>query len=171
MHGPAEVFTVRSEELQCGELSPHPLTLLYLLALEPLVTRSPRNEAAKTLIKQLRSQVESSDIEDSEKAALVGILDNLHTESSKSALMRLADRIEGSPQISERPIEDFLSEYTRVRDRIAHKVEIESAVNLWELNEGPRQFVLSLIWTVNGMAFLASLYVFLSMPFRYLKAA
>ncbi len=121
------------------------------LALEPLVTRKPRSEAARALIKQLRSQVQSSDIEDSEKDALIGILDNLHTESFKSALLKLADRIKGPFQINGKPIKDFLVECVAVRNRIAHRVEIGNTTNLQELNEGLRQFILTLIWTFNGI--------------------
>lgn len=80
------------------------------LALEPLVARSSRSEAAITLLNELRLQVAGSDLDSLERDALVGILNSVHTESFKSALLKLADRIEGSFQINGKPIKDFLVE-------------------------------------------------------------
>jgi hypothetical protein len=131
------------------EASPRSKFLLTYLAVERMVERSMRSEAAIELIKQLQDQVRSAGLEAREAASLIGALAQLCERSFSSALIELGRRIKTDEKFCDKPLTKFLSHCVDVRNRIVHNATIPDDVDLNKVSDGLRKFCMMLIWTYN----------------------
>ena len=132
-----------------AELSPRAKFLTTYLALERMIDRLARSEAAQNLIAEFQGQVQKSALDARDKDSLVGSLGNLKEQSFRNALLALADRITPALQIGGRPGRRFLSDCVDTRNSIAHDARLDDTLDLAKLSDGLRGFVMSLIWTRN----------------------
>ena len=131
------------------ELSPRAKFLTTYLALERMVDRPPRREAAQKLIEELQGQVQKSALDDRDKNSLTSSLGSLREQSFRTALLTLVDRITPPLMIDGRPGRAFLSECVDIRNSIAHNAMLDADIDLARVSAGLRHFVMSLIWTMN----------------------
>jgi hypothetical protein len=131
------------------ETSPRARFLLTYLATERMVDRSSRSEHAKNLIKEFQKQVRCAGLDSKEADSLCGALAYLNEQSFPSALFGLVENIDDPPELKGRRMRDFLSECVSARNKIAHNAILGPEINLPELADGLRQFVMTLIWTQN----------------------
>lgn len=131
------------------ELSPRAKFLATYLALERMIDRLPRSEAAQKLIEELQGQVRRSALDDPDKNSLVSSLGNLREQSFRTALFALVDRINPPPTIDGMPGRTFLSECVDIRNKIAHNAMLDASVDWVKVSAGLRHFVMSLIWAMN----------------------
>lgn len=131
--------------------------LTSYLALEELVERRPRSDAAKEVIKHFKKQLRelaadgAHPLQLAEAASLSGVLGSLNEESFSSALSRLGKQITEPKDICGMSIPNFLSLCIDTRNKIAHHAEPETPIPLSELSNGLRNFVLMLVWTRNKL--------------------
>jgi len=108
-------------------------------------------EAAQKLIEELQYRVQESALDDGDKKSLVSSLENLREQSFKTALFALVARLNPPPTIDGMPARKFLSECVDIRNTIAHNAMLEASVDLAKASDGLRHFIMSLIWTMNGI--------------------
>ena len=143
--------------LATQEASDKAAFLTSYLALEELVDRSPRSEAAQEVLKQFRAQLRelatdsSQPLQQAEADSLAGVLGSLSEESFPSSLGRLGKQIIQPKEICGVSVSKFLSACIEARNKIAHHAEPETTIPLAELAKGLRNFVLGLIWTRNKL--------------------
>jgi hypothetical protein len=133
------------------EPSPRARFLTTYLALERMIDRLPRSEAAQKLIEELQDRVQKSALDDADKKSLVSSLGNLREQSFRTALFALVARLNPPPTIDGMPGNKFLSECVDIRNTIAHNAMLDSKVDLVKVSAGLRHFVMSLIWSMNGI--------------------
>jgi len=133
------------------ELSPRAKFLTTYLALERMIDRLPRSEAAQKLIEELQYRVQESALDDGDKKSLVSSLGNLREQSFRTALFALVARLNPPPTIDGMPARKFLSECVDIRNTIAHNAMLEASVDLAKASDGLRHFIMPLIWTMNGI--------------------
>jgi hypothetical protein len=133
------------------ELSPRAKFLTTYLALERMIDRLPRSEVAQKLIEELQDRVQKSDLDDGDKKSLVSSLGNLREQSFRTALFALVARLNPPPTIDGMPARIFLSECVDIRNTIAHNAMLGASVDLAKASDGLRHFIMSLIWTMNGI--------------------
>ena len=131
------------------ETSPRTRFLLTYLAIERMIDRALRSDGARTLIKEFQERVRRAGLDAKEADSLCGALGQLNEQSFPSALYGLVERIADPSAIKGRPMRDFVSECVAVRNKIAHNAVLAPEVNLPELADGLRHFVMTLIWTQN----------------------
>lgn len=131
--------------------------LTSYLALEQLIDRKPRSEAAQQQIKKFQRELASLSAENPEAIAgpelqsLTGALAALSEESFSSALTRFGRGITAPTLIKGVTPPRFLSACIAARNKIAHKAEPTSEIALGELAAGLREIVLALIWSRNDL--------------------
>ncbi len=131
--------------------------LTSFLALEELVDRRPRSDAAKEVLQNFQNELTTLGADSThpllaeEARSLVGVLGSLNDESFSSALSRLGKQIAQPAEMCGLTVPKFLSACIDTRNKIAHHAEPETAIPLRELSKALREFVLKLIWTRNGL--------------------
>jgi hypothetical protein len=139
------------------EVSEKTAFLTNYLALEQLIDRKPRSDAAKALIETFKEQIlkaqaqEVKPMTDDEAKSLSGAIAALTEESFRSALLRFAAKLKNVDDIHGMTPQRFFSTCISARNKIAHNAEPSTEVPLGELAAGLRQVVLSLIWTRNEL--------------------
>lgn len=123
--------------------------LLMYLAVERIVKRASRSNAAKNLIKEFVALTETSGLELKEVNSLKGTLTNMNDESFPSALFALIDCFEKPIAIQDKPLREFLSDCVKTRNNIAHNAILDPSTDLNKLSAGLRQFAMMMIWTIN----------------------
>jgi len=124
--------------------------LTTYLALEMLIERKPRSDNAKTVIDCFLGQLSASGLTSGELTSLSSSISNLRKyESFGSAFRDLVKRIENMESIAAMPKLKFVSKCIDARNSIAHKVNLDSNINLAELTKGMRELAMALIWTRN----------------------
>jgi hypothetical protein len=131
------------------EASPRSQFLLTYLAVERMVERTMRSEAAIQLIKQLQDQVRSAGLEAGEAHSLIGALAQLRERSFRSALLELGHRIKTDKKFCDKTLTEFMSYCIGARNKIAHNAAIPDDVDLNNVSDGLRKFCMMLIWTYN----------------------
>jgi hypothetical protein len=133
------------------EASPRSKFLLTYLAVERMVERSKRSDAAVAVIKGLQEQVRAAGLEPREADSLIGALAQLHERSLTSALSDLGRRIKTEELYCDRSPAEFLSLCIEVRNRIVHNADTPNGVDLNKISDGLRKFCMMLIWTRNQL--------------------
>ncbi len=134
------------------EPSPRARFLLTYFALEQLVKRKKRNKKARQLLKDFQQAVSDSDLDERETASLIGALAQLNEQSFSSALMNFAEKVRKPTQIGDLSVKKFFSKCIDTRHRLAHKVDIDSDIDLDRLSADLRSFLVSLIWKIHGIS-------------------
>ncbi len=129
-----------------SELSPRIQFLLCYLALERMVKRDPRSDAAQKLVQGFIAQANRS-LPEGEAASLSGALGALSIQSFSSALRLLAMKIQEPKEIGGQSIADLFLECIRTRNAIAHEANPETTDRLTILTTHLQRLVLILIWT------------------------
>lgn len=143
--------------LATQETSDKAAFLASYLALEQLIDRNPRSEAARTQIRRFQkelSELSASNpnaIAGTELQSLVGTLAALNEESFSSALTRFGKSITAPALIKGVKPQRFLSACIDARNKIAHKAEPSTQIALGELAAGLREVVLGIIWNRNKL--------------------
>ncbi|MDP3512862.1 MAG: hypothetical protein Q8S20_08945 [Sulfuritalea sp.] len=143
--------------LATQETSDKAAFLTSYLALEELVERRPRSDAAKEVLQQIKKELSELAADSAhpllpeDASSLAGVLGSLNEESFSSALSRLGKLIAQPAEICGVPIPKFLSACIDARNKIAHHAEPETAIPLGELSKALREFVLMLVWTRNKL--------------------
>jgi len=143
--------------LATQETSDKAAFLTSYLALEQLIERQTRSDAARDVLKRFQGELSalgadsSQPLKPEEAASLVGVLASLNEESFSSALSRLGKQITQPAEICGLPIPKFLSACIDARNKIAHHAEPDTAVPLADLSKSLREFVLMLVWTRNKL--------------------
>jgi hypothetical protein len=143
--------------LATQETSDKAAFLTSYLALEELVERRPRSEAAKEVLQHFKKELSELGADSAhpllpeEASSLVGVIGSLNEESFSSALSRLGRQIAQPAEICGVPVPKFLSACIDARNKIAHHAEPETAIPLGELSKALREFVLMLVWTRNKL--------------------
>lgn len=129
-----------------SDISPRARFLLSYLALEQVVKRESRSDAAKELLAAFVDQTKSH-LPETEASSLVGALRSLAMNSFSSALRQLAAKIKEPKEIAGRPLAEFFSECIAARNEITHSAKANSDGGLASLSANLQRFVLSVIWT------------------------
>ncbi len=137
------------------ETSPRAKFLTTYLALETLIQRKSKSEAAIALIDSFRQQESKANLDEKEIQSLDGSLASLRRQSFSSAIMEFLNTIESPTELKGRPIRKFISDSISARNTIAHNAILNSNINLDELSGGIKEFILSLIWTFNKIPNIA----------------
>lgn len=143
--------------LATQETSEKAAFLTAYLALEQLVERKPRSDAAQEVLRRFQRElmVLASDnthpLSNSEAKSISGLLASLTEESFPSALTRLGKQIAAPADMCGMTPSKFLSACIGVRNKIAHKAEPETNIPLADITKALREFVLRLIWTRNRL--------------------
>lgn len=143
--------------LATQETSDKAAFLTSYLALEELVDRRPRSEAAKEVLQTFQKKLSelgadsAHPLRPEEASSLVGVLASLNEESFSSALRRLGRQIARPAEMCGFAIPEFLSACIDARNNIAHHAEPETAIPLGDLSKALREFVLMLVWTRNKL--------------------
>lgn len=143
--------------LATQETSDKAAFLTSYLALEELVERRPRSDAAKEVLQHFKKELielgadNAHSLLPEEARSLVGVLGSLSEESFSSALSRLGKQITQPTELCGVPVPKLLSACIHARNKIAHHAEPETAIPLGELAKALRKFVLMLIWTRNKL--------------------
>ena len=133
------------------ESSPRVKFLMIFLALERLLDRSSRSDAAIELLEKFQESVKTSGLNNREKDSLIGSLAMLREESFSSVLIRFAQRIEEPQDVGGLPIRKFFSMCIEARNKIAHNATLSPDIDLNMMSSELRKAVLSLIWTTHGI--------------------
>ena len=147
--------------LATQEASDKAAFLANYLALEQLIERKPRSAAALRVLEDFQTQLaiiaadSASGLSEEEVKSLSGSLRHLNEESFPSALRRLAKQIVKPETICGLPVSTFFSACVKARNKIAHHAEPETQVPLADLSKALREFVLTLIWSRNGLTELS----------------
>jgi len=143
--------------LSTHETSDKAAFLASYLALEQLIDRKPRSEAARSQISRFQQELAEvsaanpTALAGQELQSLSGALAALNEESFSSALTRFGKGINAPALIKGVSPQKFLSACIDARNKIAHKAEPNTKIPLGELAEGLREVVLGLIWTRNKL--------------------
>jgi hypothetical protein len=143
--------------LATQETSDKAAFLTNYLALEQLVDRQPRSEAAQEVLRKFQADLsmlatdDAHPLTDVEAKSLSSVLASLWEESFPSALARLGKRITAPAEICGMTPSKFFSACVAARNKIAHNAEPETPVPLVELAKCLRETVLALIWTRNKL--------------------
>lgn len=161
---PLEIFLDGASEqslhilgLATQETSDKASFLTAYLALEQLIERSPRSEAARAQIRRFQQEldkisvVDPEAIADADRQSLRGALAALNEESFSSALTRFAKTITAPSTIKGVTPQKFLSACIDARNKIAHRAEPRTDIPLGELSAGLREVVLGIIWSRNSL--------------------
>lgn len=132
-----------------SETSDRAKFLLTYLAVERIVERAGRGDAAKVLIKEFQDRARSAGLDQKEADSLAGALASLNDQSFPSALFALVERIANPKTIQDIPLREFLSACVTARNRITHNAALDPSADLNKLATGLRQFAMMLIWTIN----------------------
>lgn len=125
--------------------------LTTYLALEQVLPRSHRSEAACSLVQDLLDVIKSSDIDEGEKKGLLGAVAQLKGSSfcadfrSYAACITAPDTTEGIQIAKLAPM------CTRLRNSIAHDEAPHEKFDIPLLCNALRRFVLMIIWTENKL--------------------
>lgn len=143
--------------LATQEISEKTAFLTSYLAIEELVERRPRSDAARKVLQQFRDRLNEIGTDSAhpllpdEANSLIGVLGSLNDESFSSALGRLGKLITEPTEICSVSIPKFLSACIDARNKIAHHAEPETTIPLRDLSKSLREFVLMLVWSRNGL--------------------
>ena len=143
--------------LATQETSDKAAFLASYLAIEQLIERKPRSDAARAQIRSFQqelaklSEVNPEAIAGPELQSLTGALAALNEESFSSALARFGRRITALTLIKGVTPQKFLSACIDARNKIAHKAEPSTEIALGELAAGLREVVLGIIWNRNKL--------------------
>jgi hypothetical protein len=143
--------------LATQETSDKAAFLTNYLALEQLIERRPRSDAAREVLQRFQKDLNelctdrSHPLTPEEASSLIGVLGALNEESFSSALSRLGRQITKPAEICGLPVPKFLSACIQARNKIAHHAEPEMSIPLGELSKALREFVLMLVWTRNNL--------------------
>jgi hypothetical protein len=154
---PASETALHILGLATQETSDKAAFLTAYLALEQLIDRRPRSDAARAQIRRFQQELAElcasnpETIAGPEVQSLTGALAALNEESFSSALTRFGRSITGPPQINGVTPQQFLSACIDARNKIAHKAEPSTKIALGELAAGLREVVLGIIWTRNKL--------------------
>lgn len=130
-----------------NDASPRTAFLATYLAMEILVVRRPRSDAAKALLKSIDENIAQSSLQDSDKASLRGAISKLNEESYGAAFRRLATGIQEPKEIAGYPVADLLRISRRVRNDIAHGAHVDASIDISKLGGALRTMALMLIWS------------------------
>jgi hypothetical protein len=123
--------------------------LLMYLAVERLIQRGIRSDAAQVLIADFQERVRTAGLDQKEADSLVGALGTLKDQSFPSALFALVERMASPRTIQDTPLREFLSACVTTRNKIAHNAVLDPSTDLNKLSAGLRQFAMMMIWTIN----------------------
>ena len=143
--------------LATQETSEKAAFLTAYLALEQLIERRPRSEAARNVLRRFQVELEtlaadpSHHLSDAEARSISGVLGSLTEESLTSALTRLGKQISAPAEIGGMKPDALLSACIDARNEIAHKAEPKTGVPLAKLTKALRELVLGVIWTRNRL--------------------
>jgi len=143
--------------LATQETSDKAAFLTNYLALEQLVDRQPRSDAAREVLRRFQDELttlasdDTDPLTDAEASSLSRVLASLAEESLPSALARLGKQIAAPADIHGMTPAKFLSACVAARNKIAHNAEPKTSVPLADLAKWLREFVLALIWTRNKL--------------------
>ena len=143
--------------LATQETSDKAAFLTSYLALEELIERRPRSDAAREVLQHFSNELSQLGANSAhpllpeEAVSLVGVLGSLNEESFSSALSRLGKQITQPTEICGMPVPKFLSACIDARNKIAHHAEPETTTPLGDLSKSLREFVLMLVWTRNKL--------------------
>lgn len=143
--------------LSTQETSDKAAFLASYLALEQLIDRKPRSDAARSQISRFQQELSElsaanpTALADRELQSLTGALAALNEESFSSALTRFGKCINAPAVIKGVTPQKFLSACIDTRNKIAHKAEPNTKIPLGELAAGLREVVLRVIWTRNNL--------------------
>lgn len=132
------------------ESSPKVKYLATYLAMEQIIERKMRSEAAQDLIDQFVQLTNNSELPVSEKASLAGSLGYLKEQSFSSSFTSFAKRITSPETINEMPITKFVSECIKLRNKIAHNVAVDAMPNIEEFTKHLRNMAMSILWADNN---------------------
>lgn len=130
--------------------------LITFLALDVLLERRERPEAAQRVIAQLRKVVETSDLNAAEKARLMSALGNLRTTSLAAEIERFASLgANATHKVQGERLPDFLEACLKLRHKLAHPpASNRNSIADGELSgrvNGLTQVVLGIIWSRNNL--------------------
>lgn len=128
-------------------ISPAANFLATYLALETLVPRKQRSEAALMLLESLKQAVSESALNESERGSLLGALGGLKEESFRSALKRHVASISAPTEIDGLPLQRIVSESVEIRNVLAHGGTVPDVGRLNALTGALRKFALMCVWT------------------------
>lgn len=143
--------------LATQETSDKAAFLTSYLALEQLIDRQSRSEAARKVLRRFQDELNAlgadnaSPLESDEATSLAGVLGSLSKESFSSALKRFEKKIVQPPEFCGLSISKFLSACIEARNKIAHHAEPDTRIPLADLSKSLREFVLALVWTRNNL--------------------
>lgn len=143
--------------LATQETSDKAAFLASYLALEQLIERKPRSDAAQAQIRRFQQELTElstgspNAILAPELRSLTGALAALNEESFSSALSRFGKGITVPTLIKGVTPQRFLSACIDARNKIAHRAEPSTKIPLGELAAGLREVVLGLIWSRNKL--------------------
>ena len=143
--------------LATQETSDKAAFLTSYLALDELIERCPRSDAAREVLQHFKKELSELGADSAhpllpeEASSLVGALGSLNEESFSSALSRLGKQITQPTDICGVSVPKFLSACIDARNKIAHHAEPETAIPLEELSKSLREFVLMLVWSRNKL--------------------
>lgn len=143
--------------LATQETSDKAAFLTCYLALEELVDRCPRSDAAQKILQQFQKELSdfggdrAHPLRPEEANSLIGVLGSLGEESFSSALSRLGRQIAQPAEICGLAVPKFLSACIDARNKIAHHAEPETTIPLAALSRALREFVIMLVWSRNKL--------------------
>ena len=133
--------------LSSREQSPKLKFLTAYLALEQLITIKKRSNKAQKLIAEFIKQTNASGITDDEKTSLVGSLSNLRHGSFSGAFKSFSKSITPPKEFQGFTPEQLASKCIDLRNKIAHKSEVNNDTDINALTKGIREFTLGLLWS------------------------
>jgi hypothetical protein len=133
------------------ESSPRAKFLTAFLALERLIDKSSRSDAAKELLRSFQESVKYSTLKARDKASLIGALAMLNDESFSNALTRFSQRIKKPDKVGGFTVREFFSICINVRNMIAHNALLPPEIDLNMMANELRMMVLNLIWIKRGI--------------------
>lgn len=143
--------------LATQETSEKAAFLTAYLALEQLIERQRRSEAAQDVLRRFQAELAAlaadpaHPLSDADARSISGALASLNEESLTSALTRLGKQISAPAEICGMKPAELVSACIDARNKIAHKAEPKTAIPLADLTKALRQLVLGLIWTRNKL--------------------
>lgn len=143
--------------LASQETSDKAAFLASYLALEQLIDRKPRSDAARAQIRRFQQELKELSATNPEAIAgpelqsLNGALAALSEESFSSALARFGRSITAPTLIKGVTPQKFFSACIDARNKIAHQAEPSTEIALGELAAGLREVVLGIIWNRNKL--------------------
>ncbi len=130
--------------------------LAAYLALEQMITRKTRSEAARAQIRKFQEALslmpnDPNSLTEGEVQSLKGALAALNEESFSSALTRFGRGITTPELIKGATPQKFLSACIEARNKISHQAEPSTKIAIAELAAGLRELVLAIIWFRNHL--------------------